>query len=239
MGNRSQNNKLPFTLALLAAVIVIVAIFLFDRKTDLQYALPVEHFENLKPNTKVLYEGENVGTVLTLNTEKQEAIISFKSSVRDRLPMPDYLKASLNESATPPTVVLVRLSAPVGNPTVDTQVILETAESVINTSIDQFTYAKDWFKTGTGNELRLKTQQYLKDLEHQADSKSAEVRQQVFVKLAEGDQLVQEIKTRYDQEYALEVEQNLKAIREKAEAVAGEAKESVQGLTDPAPYKKP
>lgn len=233
MGQQKKSSKLPIISILLAAFVIVVAVLVIEQQQNLQYSLPVSGVEKLTPTANVLYEGEVVGSVLSTNKENRVAVINIFSDYRTRIPLPDFLEADVVEKNGQSVLKLTRLETPAGESSVTTQTILDSAESIINTSAEKLGEAKRWFETGTGNELRQKTEQFLADLQRQADSKSAEVRQEVFTKLAEGDQLVTELKTRYDEQYAQEVEQTLSTIREKAEAVASEAKETVQDLSSP------
>ncbi|MGF1572713.1 MAG: hypothetical protein ACFCU1_06535 [Sumerlaeia bacterium] len=238
MSSHRKSSKLPIISILFAAIVVIVAVVVINQKQTLQYALPVAGIEQISANTNVVFEGEIVGSVISTNAEERNAVVSIFPAYRSRLPLPDFIDADAAQQNGRTVLKLTRLDSPAAESSLNTQAIMDSAESLLNTSVDKLNDAKRWFETGTGNELRLKTQDFLADLERKADSKSAEVRQEVFVKLAEGEQLVRELKTRYNQEYAAEVEQTLSTIREKAEAVSNQAKETVQDITAKEPEEE-
>jgi hypothetical protein len=219
----ASSSKVPFAIAMISAGIVLAVIFLVDQRKGITYELAiVPGEESAAPRMPVVFEGNRVGTVSALNPSKGTLLIEIPSNQRTAVPLVELLTYDVEINQ----LVLELKANPHEGAAITTQEILDSAEGVILATMQKWKEAEAWYKTGTGAELRQKTQQYLRELEAMAESKSATVREEVFVQLNEGEKLVQEVRTRYDAEYADEVKQTLATIREKAKTAAQQAEDA-------------
>jgi len=244
------SSKLAFLIAMIAASVVLVGVFMLDKQSDATFTYLFNEDRGLSAGDQVVHEGKKIGQVTEVTDvdSKRAVSVQIRAAYRPEIYSRSANTARIKKDISSSKVYLEILTRDTGEPVGDEVVSVnepitgletwseeqlwenadklegQTAE-IFDKSAQRFDNLERWATEGEGNSLKEDVLSFLKDIEDASDSQASKASEKLNELIAKG----QEIYTQFDEEHTKDLRedlgQSLQVLKEKSSEISKDTKE--------------
>lgn len=244
------NSKLAFLIAMIAASVVLLGIFMLDKQSDATFTYLFNEDRGLSAGDQVVHEGKKIGQVVEVTDADSKKVVSvqIRSAYRPQIYSQSANTARIKKDISSSKVYLEILTRDTGEPVGDEVVSVNEPITGLETwSEEQLWESKDklegqtaqlfdksaqgfdnlerWATEGEGNSLKEDVLSFLKDIEDASDAQAGKASEKLNELIAKG----QEIYTQFDEEHTKDIREDLgeslQVLKEKSSEISKDTKE--------------